>query len=247
MDFRDQLELIDELINVIINKTRTDKVDYSARETLRDEYRDLREKNKSNSYQSILDFADDVLSIAVRYDIQYEATKSDQNRELRDITEEVSNEISDDVDLAKTCVDCVFNHHLKERGDHDNGFVKVCRQPHALVWAKIDGFDHWPAKVLNADPERRLVELFWFGTHTITADVPYDKCRPMTRRYLWSMDNLKEETKLKKSIKECKLYVKNLMVIYPSIAIYGNGKQAYDGQMYIGQDIEDDTMKKERY
>ncbi|OQR78466.1 protein kinase C-binding protein 1-like [Tropilaelaps mercedesae] len=42
-------------------------------------------------------------------------------------------------------------------------FSEVCSPPHIIVWAKIRGFPHWPAKVMRVDGDQATVK--FFGDH----------------------------------------------------------------------------------
>lgn len=44
-----------------------------------------------------------------------------------------------------------------------NGFEKVCKQPHLLVWAKQKTYPYWPAKLMSVNIERNTVDVRYFG------------------------------------------------------------------------------------
>ncbi|XP_033234752.1 protein kinase C-binding protein 1 [Drosophila pseudoobscura] len=74
-----------------------------------------------------------------------------------------------------TCPECYLN-----ANSSDEWFVKVCRQPHLLLWAKLKGFPYWPAKAMGAD--KGLVNVRFFGKHD-RAHVPVKDC------FLYSAQN----------------------------------------------------------
>uniref|UniRef100_A0A3Q3IU40 PWWP domain-containing protein n=1 Tax=Monopterus albus TaxID=43700 RepID=A0A3Q3IU40_MONAL len=40
-----------------------------------------------------------------------------------------------------------------------------CFKPGDLVFAKMKGFPHWPARVRSEDSHKKRVPVFFFGTH----------------------------------------------------------------------------------
>ncbi|XP_071455540.1 streptococcal hemagglutinin isoform X2 [Hetaerina americana] len=70
----------------------------------------------------------------------------------------------------ENCPDCYSNAHTRK----DNWFIDVCRRPHILVWAKLKGFPHWPAKAMRINKES-CVDVRFFGAHD-RAWVPARDC-----------------------------------------------------------------------
>lgn len=56
----------------------------------------------------------------------------------------------------------------------ENVITNVCAVPHVVVWAKLEGYPYWPAKVVAIN--KRKVEVIFFGQHD-TASIPYTRCR----------------------------------------------------------------------
>lgn len=66
------------------------------------------------------------------------------------------------------CYDCYFNINT-----HVNWFEMVCKRPHCVVWAKVEGHPYWPAKVMSLNNNQ--VEVCFFGGHEY-ANVPANRC-----------------------------------------------------------------------
>ncbi|XP_022212503.2 protein kinase C-binding protein 1 [Drosophila obscura] len=58
-----------------------------------------------------------------------------------------------------TCPECYLN-----ANSSDEWFVKVCRHPHLLLWAKLKGFPYWPAKAMGLT-DKGMVNVRFFGKH----------------------------------------------------------------------------------
>ncbi|KAH8332581.1 hypothetical protein KR074_005810 [Drosophila pseudoananassae] len=80
-----------------------------------------------------------------------------------------------------TCPECYLN-----ANSSDEWFVKVCRQPHLLLWAKLKGFPYWPAKAMGST-NPSLVNVRFFGKHD-RAFVPVKDC------FLYSAQNPNTQT-----------------------------------------------------
>ncbi|ALC45972.1 CG1815 [Drosophila busckii] len=74
-----------------------------------------------------------------------------------------------EVNEIETCPECYMN-----ANSCDDWFVRVCTQPHLLVWAKLKGFPYWPAKAMSAGPNA-VVNVRFFGKHD-RANVPVKDC-----------------------------------------------------------------------
>lgn len=80
-----------------------------------------------------------------------------------------------------TCPECYLN-----ANSSDEWFVKVCRHPHLLLWAKLKGFPYWPAKAMGSS-NSTLVNVRFFGKHD-RAFVPVKDC------FLYSAQNPNTQT-----------------------------------------------------
>lgn len=49
----------------------------------------------------------------------------------------------------------------------------VCAKPHIVLWAKVEGWNYWPVKMMSI--KGGIVNVRFFGEHT-EADVPVIKC-----------------------------------------------------------------------
>lgn len=69
-----------------------------------------------------------------------------------------------------TCADCYIHAHTKR----ETWFLEPCGKPHLLLWAKLKGFPHWPAKAMKSTKEGS-VDVRFFGAHD-RAWVPAKDC-----------------------------------------------------------------------
>lgn len=79
------------------------------------------------------------------------------------------NYINGEIESIKKCAECysqAFNYPKR-------WFTMVCTEPHLIVWAKIVGFNYWPAKLMSIDDQQ--VNVRFFGDHT-HADVSAKNC-----------------------------------------------------------------------
>ncbi|XP_033121643.1 protein kinase C-binding protein 1-like isoform X2 [Anneissia japonica] len=67
------------------------------------------------------------------------------------------------------CEDCYLSSCIKR----ENWFCEPCREPHPLVWARLQGFPFWPAKALQT--KKGQVDVRFFGQHD-RAWVPVANC-----------------------------------------------------------------------
>lgn len=68
------------------------------------------------------------------------------------------------------CAEC----YERKRTGVENVVTTVCNVPHLVVWAKMDSYPYWPAKIVAVKKKR--VEIIFFGQHD-TASIKYTKCR----------------------------------------------------------------------
>lgn len=81
-----------------------------------------------------------------------------------------------EIDEIKLCGDCYMNR------EKPAGFTLVCSKPHLLLWVKFKQYPYWPAKLTKARDDSNLVEVYFFGDHTI-ATVSCSSC------YLYSEED----------------------------------------------------------
>ncbi|XP_055306172.1 MYND-type zinc finger-containing chromatin reader Zmynd8-like [Sitodiplosis mosellana] len=120
------------------------------------------------------------------------------------IAEELVEFLKMQIKSVKMCADCYLN-----KSKHpDSGFTMVCTKPHLLLWAKVSGWDYWPAKYMSTDGQ--TVNVRFFGDET-EADVPAESCflysetsptRPTKQK--------REPKKFKEALKDAKKYIKNI-------------------------------------
>lgn len=59
-------------------------------------------------------------------------------------------------------------------------FVRVCKQPHLLIWAKIYKYPYWPAKVMSIQGDQINVQ--FFDDHT-TSKIVAEECFLFSKEY----------------------------------------------------------------
>lgn len=61
----------------------------------------------------------------------------------------------------------------------ENVITDVCSVPHLVVWAKLEEYPYWPAKVVAVN--KKKVEVIFFGQHD-TASICYTKCKLFSKQ-----------------------------------------------------------------
>nr|CAB3267963.1 protein kinase C-binding protein 1-like [Phallusia mammillata] len=85
----------------------------------------------------------------------------------------------------EVCPECYLNSCRKR----ENWFCEPCKEPHILVWAKLQGFPHWPAKALRID--KGMVDARFFGQHD-RAWIPLSGCYLMSKEMPFPVKNKKK-------------------------------------------------------
>ncbi|CAK8681281.1 unnamed protein product [Clavelina lepadiformis] len=110
----------------------------------------------------------------------------------------------------EVCPECYLNACRKR----DNWFCEPCHDPHVLVWAKLQGFPHWPAKALRV--EKGLVDARFFGQHD-RAWIPLSGCYIMSKEMPLPVKNKKKgrgpgaKGGLDNAIQEMQGYIDNVV------------------------------------
>ncbi|KAH8258132.1 hypothetical protein KR038_006440 [Drosophila bunnanda] len=119
-----------------------------------------------------------------------------------------------------TCPECYLN-----ANSSDEWFVKVCRHPHLLLWAKLKGFPYWPAKAMGVS-NSTLVNVRFFGKHD-RAFVPVKDC------FLYSAQNPNTQTSrrsardLAECVREVEVHIENIKMKIGAFC-YAEYRTAYD-------------------
>lgn len=71
------------------------------------------------------------------------------------------------------CQDCYRHSIIKH---NENWFIKPCKPPHELVFAKQTGYSFWPAKVIRRIDNK--IDVRFFGGNHSRADIPLRNIRP---------------------------------------------------------------------
>lgn len=77
--------------------------------------------------------------------------------------------VDQEIDSIQKCADCYLSANKRPK----TWFRYLCNEPHLIVWAKITGHCHWPAKVMTVDGQQ--VNVRFFGDH-LNANVPAANC-----------------------------------------------------------------------
>lgn len=95
---------------------------------------------------------------------------------LKKVADELFELCHRDVKSIRACANC-FEYWIN---DSDDYFTKVCDKPHMLVYAKLDRFPYWPAKVMSI--HGNVADVEFFGDHT-QADIPMANCYLYSKQY----------------------------------------------------------------
>lgn len=66
---------------------------------------------------------------------------NDDNQHIADLLKDM---VHDEIDGLRKCADCYANAHAHP----ENWFTMVCNEPHIIAWAKFQGCNYWPVKVM---------------------------------------------------------------------------------------------------
>lgn len=69
---------------------------------------------------------------------------------------------------------------MNRRKNKKDWMINVCERPHLLVWAKIESYPYWPAKVMSYNDKHVSVE--FFDEHS-TAEVEVGNCLLYSKEY----------------------------------------------------------------
>lgn len=157
----------------------------------------------------------------------------------------------DEIDSIEMCAECF----MTANSDPD-WFVTVCSQPHLILWAKMDRFPHWPAKLMSITGKK--VNVRFFGSHD-SAEVPIRMC------YLFSSDKFRsynttgdvtvgesliEAKKVRTNSDDSSIYLFNGhgMIYFQEANLYiMNLRQRYGGYVYANPKVAFDPTKIEEY
>ncbi|XP_045542178.1 protein kinase C-binding protein 1-like isoform X1 [Papilio machaon] len=119
----------------------------------------------------------------------------------------------------EACPECYAAAHARR----PTWFTDVCSTPHILLWAKLKGFPHWPAKAMSVNSSG-LVDVRFFGAHD-RAWVPSKDC------YLYSEkdpNNFRTKRQdILDSMQEAELHIRNISRKYGKF-VYPPFKTQFD-------------------
>ncbi|XP_031636681.1 protein kinase C-binding protein 1-like [Contarinia nasturtii] len=161
----------------------------------------IQSKVQKYQYNDLEEFMDDIKQLSRCYNAHYPKTITIQNA-----VEALLDWCKRDVNSIQTCPDCFENYFVDEK----NYFTMVCTKPHLLVFAQLENYPAWPAKVMKV--EENVVNVEFFGDHT-EDDVPFEKC------YLYTYAMAHQKTRklnLKIALNELDVHVENVKARYGS-------------------------------
>lgn len=86
--------------------------------------------------------------------------------------------------------------------DMTDWFTEVCDPPHLLVWARVEGYPFWPAKVIGILTTANRLDVRFFGDHDM-ANVAAQDCLLYPSKNPNRHINPSVEKEFKASIKVC--------------------------------------------
>lgn len=120
-----------------------------------------------------------------------------------------------------TCVECYYNANVHR----DDWFVRVCKKPHILLWAKLKGFPYWPAKMMGINASS-MVDVRFFGQHD-RAWLPTRDCYLFSRNDPNVTASKSKRISILSCLKEVDVYIENIRKIYGGFE-YAPFKYTYD-------------------
>lgn len=85
-----------------------------------------------------------------------------QENKIQAALKGINDYVTEHIKFIQACGGCYQNAY-----EHCGGSsVKQCKKLHLLVWAKVTGYVHWPAKVLAVNAENGQVIVQFFGDYT---------------------------------------------------------------------------------
>lgn len=118
-----------------------------------------------------------------------------------------------DVKSIRKCSDC-----FESWGQNPNDyFTNVCTKPHLIVYAKLDKFPFWPAKVLEV--YANLVNVEFFGDHT-QSEVSVQNCILYAKSH--SNINKKRDDAFNHAKKVCLIPIAFLNIFFNWIVCFFN-------------------------
>lgn len=134
------------------------------------------------------------------------------DRDKAKIFKQIIKNVVTEVNELESCVYC-----YEDSFQHQDWFVRVCKRPHLLVWAKLKGYPYWPAKIMSIN-QQQSADVRFFGAHD-RAWVPTTSCMLFCDK---DPNKVKESIVTKPSsqkgfsdaINEKDLYIENLRKLY---------------------------------
>ncbi|XP_031633887.1 protein kinase C-binding protein 1-like [Contarinia nasturtii] len=153
-------------------------------------------KKNIDTYTNFAEFRNDVRWIVHNCVILFK----DEDKKTK-LARSLLNSITYEIDNIINCSECYLNASKFAK----DWFTKVCSKTHALIWAKVEGYPYWPAKVMAV--KEPMIRVDFFGDHS-QAKVMARKC------FLYSEESPKPSRNTTEeyvaALKETDEYIQNL-------------------------------------
>ncbi|CAG0892127.1 unnamed protein product [Cyprideis torosa] len=115
----------------------------------------IKKRVKAKAYESPEQFRDDV-KLIMHNCILYNGEGTDLGKSLCSTARKLCQVAQAELDTLRTCPDC----YAESYSGRPDWFAKPCTVPHALVWAKVRGYPHWPGKLMRLNSKQADVRFF---------------------------------------------------------------------------------------
>ncbi|RWS30386.1 hypothetical protein B4U80_12638 [Leptotrombidium deliense] len=156
----------------------------------------VEKKIKSQGYESVLQFVFDCKQITFLFRVLYGDDSTIVKQSLK-----MENLVLSEEHFIHNCAECYM--HYGNKSEYNNNcdwFLIPCDPPHEVCFAQVEGFPHYPAKVMRRDDEKTFV---WFFDEARATAEPFNQfIRPRLPK------NTPIDEKLQKALSEYSLYLK---------------------------------------
>ncbi|XP_048754240.1 zinc finger MYND domain-containing protein 11-like isoform X1 [Ostrea edulis] len=120
-------------------------------------------------YKTLEEFLADVQLIYHNVYLMY----GEEKKGMLDLAQILVRDCKYDIDEVRQCQNCYYMSNAKPK----DWFCQPCNPPHELVYAKLKGYCHWPAKVIRYVADK--YDCRFFGAPHQRALIPKDMIKPI--------------------------------------------------------------------